>query len=82
MCVCVIGGRGASCKTRANSDSVFKNIQVCGVPTLAQWVKDLIAGAQVTEEVWVRPPAWEISHATGAAKKKKKKTKTGVNVCI
>ena len=29
-----------------------------GVPAVAQWVKDLTAGAQVAAEMWVWSPAW------------------------
>ena len=43
-----------------------------GVPTVAQWVKNPSAVAQVTVEARVWPLAWELPYTMGVARKLKK----------
>ena len=47
---------------------------IFGVPTVAQWVKNLTAATQVAVEAWVQSLAWELLYAIGAAIKKEKKS--------
>ena len=42
-----------------------------GVPPVAQWVKNLTAGAWVAAVAQIRSLAWEFSHARGVALKEK-----------
>ena len=44
-----------------------------GLPDVAQWIKNLIAVAEVTAVARIPSLAWELPYTAGAAIKKKKK---------
>ena len=46
------------CSQKINKYKIIRRKNEFGVPAVVQWVKNLTAVAQVTEEVWVQSPTW------------------------